>query len=399
MSPKVILIFGTAGISTDKCGKKIACELNGIRTKTILDNQYPDSFIEFEKILLETYPEKITIQQFVSQFGWNSAEQKRAWGNASKIIERKIRECTTEYCVISIHLVFYFWHCVKSFVEAKFFRAIKPQVAFTIIDDIYATKKRLDNNKENKKHGIKFSYEQIFSWRSAELMVADFLVSSCGVKKLKNIFMAAKHDVKTFADIARNPDCFKIYLSFPITSTRRSKKDRDYIDEIRFFLHKKFTCFDPLGIDEKRFIIKDNSKIVKIPRWEFGYGKSLIGNKVEEQIKLNKDDMERCNLLNDIISSQITYRDYRYIDQSNCMVICRGLSPKGMKGEEGFSGGVTSEIGYARETKKPVFLFDDNIADLGKYEQQFKKGIVHWEKRRDMIEDLKSLKKKTEEKT
>jgi len=378
MPTKVVLFFGIAGVKLDECAQKIAQRHFGVTSVQKLQEHFPYSFISLDEEIKKSNPKKdVDIQHFLGGT-YNLTRKRKIWEEAAAIVKKKIGQCDTDFCFVTIHLVYYYLNHYFSFINTNFIKEINPWVCFSLIDDIYAIEKRINEDMLNKEvYNLSYSWEAILSWRTAEMMTADILINSCGANGILNYFISTKQHIRTLLDIIKNPKCFKIYLSFPITDTRYSEDLRKYIDEVRVFLHENFVCFDPLGIDEIRFVIEDGT-VKFIPRWPFGYGESIYDDNKDKDVESPNGNINYYEKLIRIISDHIIIRDYRYIDQSDCMVICRGLSAREKVGKVGFSSGVDKELAYAIATEKEAVLLDDNIIDKNKHIGVFDRINAHY---------------------
>ena len=365
METDIILLFGQTGLGKNECGRKLAAQLLGLSL-----NKYPCAFLSLEdEIIAGSKSPNFSLHFYLS--GYNLDKQRKEWKAAAERILSRIKSEKPLYCVLALHATYFFSSHFKTFVESEFIRELNPRVAFTLINDIYYIKDRIDKNPKNRAHRVNLTCKDILTWRSVECMVADSIVNNSGVNGLHNYIISTKQALKTYCDIIEKPDRKKAYLSFPITHIRDKESCRAIIDEVRFFLHKNFTCFDPLGIDEKRLFDEGEGKYVVKKCWPFGLDGCLCDENGGDGITTLEPEAGLENI-GRIIDNHIVYRDYRLIDQSDCLIICRPFSSiVGIEGKKGLSPGVWNEVKYAQNVDKPVFLMDDIVTDPDSAESPF----------------------------
>jgi len=231
-------------------------------------------------------------------------------------------------------------------------RSLRPDICLTVFDDVYACKKALE------REGYPYRYETLLNWRIIECGVADHLAAAC---RVDNIYLAAKHPAITAYRLVFHPEIPRLYSASQITAVRNNPALRDEIETHRRRLHKKYTVFDPLTIDDRVLVNglpgrprTKNLRVSADARWpsdlsDLGqYYASLVAedrsvfpidvNKQEAQY-LN-EPLER-NSHRSPIDTQIRSRDFRYIEQSDVMAAYR---PR-LNGHESF--GVAAEKTYA----------------------------------------------------
>ena len=174
---------------------------------------------------------------------------------------RLLKQCRTEsnLCsIIHLHLVFAGPGRRICPASLHHLAELKPDVVVTLVDDIYAIKRRIQLK------GFDFSFAQLYEWREIEMMLADQLALLASLKhhpsgvagegepkaECDSIMLACKHPTVTLGRLLLNRAHPRAYLSFPISSTRGSKKRRDEINVFRARAHKLLIAFDPLSIEE-----------------------------------------------------------------------------------------------------------------------------------------------------
>lgn len=325
----------------------------------------------------------------------------------------KIRKRNPKYCILSMHAT---WQVMShfhsplswSFVNTDYSEShlllleflkneFKPDYFVTLIDDVYSVQKRID-----KYH---FRLIELLRWRDIEMVTTDML-ANLAVERERHIgadhfpfekspIFAIKQPVKTIFQYFSDPDRPRVYLSYPISRPQkllRNEGSVEAIEEInrfrKYFLDA-FVAFDPITINERplRDILAEHDKnagrnsfwsfvspilrlksktatlaIEREQNWSidwdqtFGHLFPAVSNQipvdeVREVVTSHDDNPSE-------VDSQIRLRDYRLIDQSDCVIVYRPTYRR-----EKWSEGTESEMIYASETQKPVFIISDEEID------------------------------------
>lgn len=241
--------------------------------------------------------------------------------------------------------------------------SLRPDICLTVFDDVYASKKALEGA------GYPYRYETLLNWRVIECGVGDHLAAACGVE---NIYLAAKHPAITAYRLVFQPEIPRLYSASQITAVRNDPALRNEIEEHRRRLHKEYTVFDPLTIDDRVLVnslpaspTSQDFQVSAEARWpsdlsDLGedYASLVAEDRSIFPIAINTHEAQFLNgpleqsSYRSPIDTQIRSRDFRYIEQSDVMAAYR---PR-LGGHE--SSGVAAEKTYAAGMgKTPVVEF------------------------------------------
>lgn len=349
-----------------------------------------------EKSLAQVYEAETDLDMLgFLELGWR--DQQRLWRRSvSRAIARWEKE-DPRYAFFSIHLS-YQWHSgffspfswrieiatdkgeemedsLLRFIRDRF----KPDYCVALIDDIQAVQHRIAP-------GIHIRLRELLTWRNFEILLTDFLAKEAILKIHPDLelvgapfeyspVVAIRHPPEMLYRLLAEPECLRIYASYPISRTR--DKHRDEIDRFRVALNTRFTVYDPLTIDERPLqkLLKDyrehSSNVPALgqqltlaaeDRWFIPAECTLCGEEPKEILNFEVNEIDEITRVfpgeKTEIDRTIEARDFRLIDQSDCLVVYR---PQFQKGE--LSGGTEAEIRYAKNTQKRVFLIHDPVAD------------------------------------
>lgn len=313
---------------------------------------------------------------------------------------------------------------ILKFLRDKF----KPDYIFTLIDNVYTCQSRITQHELTV--GFRLAeilrwrnIETILADTLSENVITHQNHDRRLYRHERSPILSVNQQLETFFRYILQPKTPRVYLSYPITAPRALAArtgSTQPIDEINHFRHHFstiFTAFDPLTIDER--------PLAEIPR---RYEKKLITttraaihsvmmdqslsqiHKSRELLKIFKDSREDaqttlkksdlwprqgeeltslngasqkdvCGLsLREVIEvtegvqnqhseidRQIQTRDFRLIDQADCVITYRPT----YDGRPDWSGGTAAEVRYALAEHKPVFIIADKDNDSSLNEPPF----------------------------
>lgn len=184
-----------------------------------------------------------------------------------------------------------------------------------IIDDITSIISKNDANIVRKKAG-ELSPVETQKWMQEEELLSKTIAD---IKKCPFYIIARKHNTENLLDFFLG-EKKRIYLSYPITAIRSEDPARlnTFQNNALPTLNELFVVYNPLAISD-------------------------LGN-----ISDFKDSDDYCRIT-DIVNARTIQRDFRFIDQSNAVVVYYDTDKN--------SPGVFAEIYYAYRTGKPVFIY------------------------------------------
>jgi hypothetical protein len=278
----------------------------------------------------------------------------------------------------------------------SFLRRLKPDIIVNLIDDIHVVQRRIKLGV----HGYRLRLRELIKWREFETSIADYCANEIiRGRKSNNDFaedrferspiFAIQHQQTALARYIFNPDCVRVYASYPISSVRKQRSKADVfalMGEVNDFvaaLSSRFVVFNPTTIDEvplnklydrvsaaHRKSKTRTPKSVSLPkshRWPVPGDNKLSSEKIVDDMQLSWADLQDVSLPDDsdpeartIIGRQVVARDFRLIDQADCVVIYRPTARA-----KTWSRGTRNEYDYAKAligTERPfmrVFILRD----------------------------------------
>ena len=328
---------------------------------------------------------------------------KKYWGKAFDEVKSEVEAAVAanpkRAIFINLHSCYFHNETQEyiSLIKLDKIKSLNPDMIITFIDDIYEIYHRLCqlggifhvNDNPNATEFI-LRHIRLLDWRSKETLLSRFYAENIDCK---HFLFAVKHSSKTLYNLIFEKSK-TVYLSHPITEVRRLQKDKktskqaeDIINEINDIskeLTLQFTAFLPTTIDEyrinystseidrsnektkKKFKVQQNDYFFNLTeRWDCQkynnknernliYRQSRFNDtntfwKSERPIVIEQETSHLLAALSDIISDQVTVRDYILTEQSDFLVLYRPL----FNGNP--SKGVKKELEYFKKMKK-----DDN---------------------------------------
>lgn len=251
--------------------------------------------------------------------------------------------------------------------QVKAVASIRATVFITLLDDVYACRKRLEQA------GYPFAYNQLLSWRQIECGIGDNLAAALGTE---NIYIAGKHPRITLFRLLFEPQCPRLYSASQITKVRDDTDLKNEINAHRERIHQEFVVFDPLTVDDRLLInglppSEDDGLTFAVDateRWScelthLGKEYAPLIPEGDGFFPLTIDVGEARALSTPVkgsgfrnpIDAQITHRDFRYIDQADVIAAYRprlgGYESPGVAAEKTYAAGIgaTPVVEYSTE--------------------------------------------------
>jgi len=270
---------------------------------------------------------------------------------------------------------------VRSPIDIPRIVAFKPDLIVTLIDDVYfACEETRQRAKGATFRGVP-TLEQLIDARRHETLLGDLLAAHCG-DATEHVVLAVSHPARTLHRLIFNSQLRPVYLSFPISGPRRSKKkgDDSGIHEVNAFLREasqfeaansQVVCYCPLTIDEYPLcdLVPSDAERVTFDtgaRWPVrGFWKDeiLLNDNVPHppSVEFEREEVEHVA---GMIRADVRKRDYRLVAQSKRLAVFNpwyeGVETKGVK----------NEIISATMSLKPVFVYQDPRHDPDGYAQR-----------------------------
>jgi len=228
--------------------------------------------------------------------------------------------------------------------------ALEPDMFVTLIDDVDAIKLELSRREDPE--SAKLTMAEIMAWREEEIVVSQLCArfrSLAGVD-IPHYILPRMHgpnesNARVLYQLMFEGHRRRVYPSFPITLAWAEPELKARIMDFRQYLRDKFICFDPYDIEEGRLDKELRLALEQDPARE-SFEITTRGKILEIPIK-------EVTTVQEAIREQIVARDYQLIDQSDMII---GYLPTLKDGNPAVSVGVTSELKYAHEAGKHVYL-------------------------------------------
>ena len=236
---------------------------------------------------------------------------------AIRDIQKRMENDTSDVIFIGMHALFVWKDTLIPGVSYRDLMELNINGVINIIDDI---KNIIKTNKDHPKYiGERMpSYTSIQRWMIEEELLSEIFASIKGVKMYVH---ARAQEIENLYNFFFD-DRKKVYLSYPITQIRNDPELLEKISNVyRSQVQEKFYVFNPLDIQDKTDFVQ---KTVEDPEF---YS--------EENEKM--------------IDSRTVTRDYRFITQSDAVVV---LYPT-----DKLSSGVAAEMSFAYNHQIPVYIY------------------------------------------
>lgn len=362
-----VLFLGQTGVNKLRCVERLA--IHCLRTAGLpgdLDNIRSRKFLRVlhveDEITSRVAGDYIA---YLDQFHRNY--QQRIWAEAWDSIMSEVSDSGPEHVFVTMHGTYFRKNRFFAVIDPPRVHGFKPSHVITLFDDAFECWNRIQERERERPRSTVVKLRDVFLWRTVEIMAGDFLVH--GTTSIPHFIVATKHPSEMVRRLIFEPTRKRVYLSFPITSTRDDPDSRSEVDDFRNALHEEFTAFDPVTIDERVVVVAfkasgecDEVELKLEERWALGYEEGFEPMAPpfdsEYPLKIPKDQVSESI---DDIDRQIEARDFRLIDQAEAAAAYRPSFRKH------HSRGVNAELLYAGQSAGiPVHLVWDDSED-GEY--------------------------------
>ncbi len=405
-NPTITIFTGISGIDKKDF-------LNKLIKKSKMDGKvlvlnFEDELIKEERGLRNPIPNiptflnspngALKLQVFSSNFSW---------------IGKKIRERKTSITEIflNMHLSYYKNSEFYPPFIPLYFKEIFAQLPnskiriVTLIDDIFVISKKISDRETSAGFlNTKLSLREILVWRSLEFLHGEALkeyvnISEEGSQRANHLMVSIRHPHETFHNLIFKDSKSRIYLSYHISESRKTKEGIDEINQFRKSMHafgkkENAVIFDPVAIDELAMVFalkkqkEKNKKLTKLDfkekdRWPLNIT-NLNAKKVKWPIKIPSSEIEEVG--NDI-SNQIKSRDYTLVDTATHLAVYRPY----FNGK--LSKGVEAEIRRANDNFSDVVVYHPKIdhIDEGNTTHPFGSSVTMFDDKNKFIQHLQMV--------
>lgn len=238
----------------------------------------------------------------------------------------------------------------------------------TLIDDVFSIWNKIKKREvEGGFLNTSLRLREILAWRSLEFLNAEALkeylnTSEEGNQRASHYVVSIRHPYNTFYNLIFDQKPIRIYLSYPISETRKNSDEITEINDFRKIMHKigsynAVAIFDPVAIDElamESALTEATTTgsttevtILEKHRWPIDLPDLLVDN-YNWPIKIPKQEIDEVS---GDIRNQITSRDYTLVDSSQFLAVYRPFYKKIP------SRGADAEIKHAKEYMKKVVVY------------------------------------------
>lgn len=259
----------------------------------------------------------------------------------------------------------------------------------TLIDDAFTIRQRLHDRDTDMHPGTALRLREIMIWRSQEALCAEGIqihtnnMTVAEKEPIRNYLVSARHPHSTFENLIFEENPRRVYLSYPISSTRALPDAVKEINDFRNNAHRLgvetgTTVFDPVTIDElalrpalarppdggdvilksaDRWPLEPVGSVAEDPTWPM----RIPASEVREVLPGGERGNGTAGRAAGDVENQIRSRDYRLVEDSHFLAAYRPVF--NLKKSEG----VDAEIRHAKEFgRKVVAYHPPQDADEGK---------------------------------
>lgn len=247
----------------------------------------------------------------------NLLESIRSLALKEVMSDIKKHENEDAICFVGIHALFRWKN--RLIPGVSYYDLGDPDFELTgvvnVIDNLSSIIERNRNNPVRANAGL-LSAVETQEWMSEEELLSKTIAD---IKKCPFYILANNHRIGNIIDFFGG-EKKRIYLSYPITAIRNDNPQNleTFQNKTVPLLEKNFVVYNPLAITD-------------------------LG-----EIQKFKDESD-FDKIKDFISARTVQRDFRFIDQSNAIVVYYDTDKN--------SPGVFAEIYYAYRTGKPVYIY------------------------------------------
>lgn len=254
----------------------------------------------------------------------------------------------------------------------------------TLIDDVFSVWQKLRARAEGIYSGTDLKLREILFWRSLESLRAESIrlhmmgLSEVHTEPVRTYLVSIRHPYSTFENLIFEQNPGRVYLSYPITSTRKSPEARAEINTFRRDVHAlgqrlRAAVFDPVTIDElaireayraaggaetvridksHRWPLDIEHPVAREPQWPI----DIPAQEVKEVLETTRSGKK----IPGDIENHIRSRDYRLVETVKILAAYR---PQYKRKK---SQGVEAEIRHANEMSRRVVVYhpdEDSLPD------------------------------------
>jgi adenylate kinase len=269
-----------------------------------------------------------------------------------------------EEVIINSHACFRWRNGLFIAFDFDLLNELKITKYITLIDDVDLVYYRILNNPNIEEI---YTLNDLLTWREEEIIITEVLALA---NKVEYYLISRKNPIDTVPKLIYEPNLKKAYLSFHITKAIGKPDLEKKINEFKSLMSKKLIIWDPITIEERRLLRYRNGDVT--------HDEEIIYNVLGNDIKFKKRDIEA---IRKNIDGQIISRDYMLINQSDMII---QHIPE-TEGEPDISAGCQTELHYAFELPREVYVLWESEKELSPWIQNHATKIFKGEK---MFDDI-----------
>ena len=411
--PTITIFTGTSGIDKKDFLKRLI-KKSKMESKVLLLN-FEDELIKEERgiqpipnipTFLNSSDSVLKLEVYRTNFRWIGEKIRKRKSSITEIF-------------LNMHMIYFknseFYPPFIPILFSEIFAQLPDSKIriITLIDDIFVIWKKIINRE--KTFGFtdtKLRLREILAWRSLEFLLGESLkeyvnITEHGSQRANHLMLSIRHPHETFQNLIFKNSKYKIYLSYHISESRKTKEGITEINKFRKTMHnfgkkENAVIYDPVAIDElaMMFALKKarlkNSKLEKFnfkkeERWPLELT-NLNAKKVKWPFQIPTNEIDDVGA---DINNQIKSRDYTLVDTATHLAVYRPY----FNGK--FSRGVDAEIKRANAHFSEVIVYhpEEDQIDGGDTTHPFEGNVTIFKDKKDFINHLQKIKKQHRKKT
>ncbi len=250
---------------------------------------------------------------------------------------------------ISLHMSFRWRKYIMPAFDYNYLNDVNPDIFVTIIDSIANIRRRIDTHPELRHWRERLTLKELLIWQDEEVFITNMVASILskpfymipysrpyGDRPYGKLLRDIIYDYEVPRGLGERPRKRKAYLSYPMTHV---KNVPDFVERKDEFVEKleknNIIVFDPMMVEDYALIDAAREAGGKDSVWVDAFNVEIPVSEIRDA--------------EDYIRDSTIARDYRFIDQSDMVIIFYPTSQ--------LSPGVLSEMIYGFTHMKRVYTY------------------------------------------
>lgn len=316
----VFLIFGQTGLKKEQYLKKFCDYLESFHH----GREPSTKIIKFEDHLLTNEGSRFSKTTWRSK-GISNRKKLEIWQMSfERFLKEEVPNWSEEYIFLEMHAIHYVHGSFYSYVIPEIISKIKPRTIVVLMDDLVGMHNNIDHKAlYEEQQGLIIEPRELIYWRALEFHVAEHLQRYFRCSIYWIAIRSHPETLRKLLDNEINKKYKKVYISFPITSTRASHDNRNEIDEFRNRMYDKddLIIFDPVTIDDLRWQHDTSDPEDVLERWPLEKRHYTLCPHINNHEKIPDNFIGNYYF----VKRQIDERDLILVRQSDAVVVYRPL--------------------------------------------------------------------------